>query len=198
MILTREHLSALALRTLTDPRAAALQLINAGIPGEARWPLLALVVLASTLLSGVLNLMSPAEGPMALLLSRPFVSAGLTFAGLLIMIYALHWTGRSLGGTGDVLDMVLVMSWLQFMLFMGQIAILLVALALPPLGAFLFLAYLGYSIWMAVAFVDAVHRFDNYFKSLGVILLSLLAIGITLSILFSALGLGSSGVPNSV
>jgi hypothetical protein len=198
MILTKDDLRALVGRTLTDPRAAAHELIHARIPREALWPLLVLVVLASTLLSGGLNMLSPAEGPMAGLLSRPFISALMTFAGLAIMIFGLHWTGRMLGGDGELPEMLLVISWLQFMLFLGQIAILLVALMLPPLGALLFLAYLGFSVWMAVAFVDAVHHFDNYIKSFGVILVALVAIGIGLSILLTLVGVGTTGVSGNV
>jgi len=199
---TRERLQGLAGTTLTDPRAAAFELMALGLPRAALWPLLALVVIASTLLSSGLNLVSPADGPMAGLLARPFLSAGLTFAGLAAVIFGLHWTGRMLGGDGRLDEMVLVMSWLQFMLFLGQIAILLVALVVPPLGAFLFLGYLGFSIWMAIAFVDAVHRFDNYFKSFGVILLALIAIGIFLSMLLGAAGITppgmTGGVPSNV
>lgn len=202
MTMTRERLQGLAWTTLSDPRAAAHELMAMQIPQTALWPLLALVVIASTLLSGGLNLLSPAEGPMAELLGLPFLSAGLTLAGLVALIYALHWTGRMLGGDGHLGEMVLVMTWLQFMLFLGQIAILLIALALPPLGAILFLGYLGFSVWMSVAFVDAVHRFDNYFKSFGVILLALIALGVVLSILLSVVGISpptmTSGGPGNV
>ncbi|WP_425039325.1 Yip1 family protein [Primorskyibacter sp. S187A] len=199
MTFNTKSILELSLRSVSEPREVARDLMALNIPHTALWPALGVVVLLSTVLSGGLNMLSPASGgPLAELMNRPFLSAFMTFGALVLTIFGLHWAGRMFGGKGRLGDMILVMTWFQAVLFVAQIALVLVTLALPPLGALLFLGFIGVSFWMAVAFVDAVHHFESYFKAFGVIMFALVAIAFGLSIMLSLMGVGAEGVVGNV
>lgn len=190
MRFSKDEIGQLALKTFTEPRAAAVEVMGFDVPRQALWPALAAVVLVSTIIGGLLNLISPAEGPLSGMVNSPFISAAVTYVFLVASIFGLHWAGRSVGGVGQLDDMVLVMTWFQVVTLAAQLLLLFVGLALPALGAMLFLGFMLISIWVAVSFIDAVHGFDNLAKSLGVLVFALIAIAFGLALLLSLFGVG--------
>ncbi|MCH2164104.1 MAG: YIP1 family protein [Marinovum sp.] len=188
----------MAWRSVTEPKRVAADLIEADLPESVLWPGLILVVLIATIISGVINLLSPATGPLAEFVFSPFVSAFLSFAGLAIVIFALHWTGQMFRGVGRLNDMILIITWAQFVLFIGQMALVVTVLILPVLGVLGFFAYFAAAIWMMVAFVDAVHGFDNLAKALGVILVALVGVAFGVAILFSIVDFSAGGIVSNV
>ncbi|MGX9353978.1 Yip1 family protein [Roseobacteraceae bacterium S113] len=198
MNFTVQGILEMVARSLRDPQAVARELMGMGIPDKVRWPGLVAVVLVGTLLSGVLNMLAPAQGPFAAVMESPFRSAFFSFAIVAFLIFGLHWAGQMFGGQGRLADMVLVMTWFQVVTLVLQLGVIVLTLVLPPLAVLAGLALVVLSVWLSVAFVDTVHGFDNLLKSLGVIVFAFIAIGFGLSIMLTLIGVNAEGMLGSV
>lgn len=191
MNITFESFMMFMLRSFTEPRAVVRELMDLNIPHTMRWPMLILVIVLSTIVSGILNLLIPDETPLGALLSQPFLSGFITFAVLVITVFMLHWCGRMFGGQGTLSDMILAMAWFQGVFFIAQIILMFIMAALPGIAAMLVVALFIAAIYMSAAFVDTVHEFNNLLKSFGVIVFTLVAVGFGLAVILSIIGVAA-------
>lgn len=194
MTISLNAIFALAWLSVTDPRAAARQLMGFGFSRTVLWSGLALTVLCNAIVFSLGNLITPPAGPMPGFMASPFVFAAFLFSGLVVTIFGLHWTGRMFGGSGTLPDIIVLMSWLQVLRLMVQIAMLVLIPILPGLAALAMLATALIGLWIIVHFVDEAHGFGNLFKSFGVILFAIIAVAIGLSIMLTLIGVGAGGI----
>lgn len=174
-----QALTDLLRETLRDPRGVAAALIRMGVPMQARWVALALMAVASALLThvGMAMMLASDELGSTIMMPSP-VATALTQFGVLIATSAIAaWAGRWAGGQGRFADAVLLMAWLQFVLLVVQVAQMVVLLLVPPLGALLGYVALALFFWLLTAFVAELHGF----RSLG-----LTFIGVILTVLAAA------------
>lgn len=188
MTLTLNSLLAMAWRTVKNPQEGATEVLSLGVPREALGPALALVVVLSIILAQVTAIFlagSGVAGPMAV---GPMVTGLFQLMVLIVMIFAIFWIGRAMGGTGTLAESALLVAWLQFIMVCLQVVQTLALLILPPFAGLVGVASLILFIWLLTNFVAVVHGFTSLVQVFLMILVSAFGLAFALSILLAILG----------
>jgi len=186
-----DFVAGLGRETLRTPRAGVRRLLAMDLPMEARWLGLLVVTVLSVLVSGVTLLLLPpgAEPGFLALLADPFFGVPAQALSLVVAAAAIAGIGRAFGGRGSFADALLVVTWIEFLMTVAQVAELAVMLALPPAGAALALGVIGWFLWVIVNAIAEMHGFRN----LALVFLGLaggfVAVVVVLATLLSALGI---------
>jgi len=185
-------------QTLFEPHVAARALMDLHLPRQELWLALGLMSILNAIVYSLSLQLSPPTDPSAALMPpafhAPILFALFLFGALAITVIALYYVGLGLNGTAESMDDLLVLiTWLQVLRLMVQLAVLVLAIAAPVLAALVVMVAALWGIYILAAFVDAAHRFGNMFKAAGVILLSLVAMAIGLSAFLSLVGIAVMG-----
>lgn len=183
-------LKSLFVETLRDPRAAARGLLAADIPRTAAWMALALVAVISAMLAwfgGVL--LGQPEGPFGSL--GPGMLAVLVYSNMVILVFALFWTGRMLGATEDLGRYVVVMAWGQAVASALQVAQLLAILALPGLAGLLTIAMTLYLLWIMLVFLGEAAGHTGIGRTILHLMLAMVGMVIGLTLILSVVGIAA-------
>lgn len=186
----------LVMLSITDPRDAARRLIALDLDSNARRDFFLLVVTASATLMGAASLGAPDTSPLAFLTKNPVLFALFLATGLAGMIQAGTLVGRVFGGAGDRAHLTVLLTWVQGLRFLAQVAMLLLS-ALPAgaqIAAILGVAASVIGLWISAVFIDEAHGFGNILKSFGVLALAGLAVVLGLSLLWTLIGPSNIGV----
>lgn len=189
-------------QTFSDPQGAARRLVALDLPAPVLWQALVLVVALSAMAAQVSSLLlsgGPAAEGEALLpfAESPLLVGLIQGAILVIMVFAVHWIGRSFGGVGRIEDSIAAVTWLQFLLVCLQVVQLGVGVVSPALSGLVGLAGIVFFFWLLTQFVMAVHEFESAAMVFVMIVVSLLAIVFALSLVLTLLGLTVPGeAPN--
>lgn len=194
--MTGEDLRELMVLTLRQPTAAVARLRALNLPMSARWMGLVLAVCLSAGLSWISLVLFPADPTvettgtaMSRMAAQPLVMAAVQ-AGVLVMTAVLMTVvGRAFGGTGDFPDALLLIVWIELVLFVVQLAQLVLALVFPPLAAILFLIAMILLVGLSILFTKALHGFESTARVALGVFATLLAAGMVLTLLAAALGL---------
>lgn len=189
---------ALAVLTLRDPKQAAGQIINMDLPRDVLWMAVAFVAAVNTILSAVSNMTFPVPAPLAGLVANPLIFFVVVVAGLLLTVYSIFWTGRMLGGQGEVSDLLALIVWLQVLRCVAQVAVLVALIAAPFLASLMVLIAGIATIWIFVNFVNVGLQLNSAMLAVTVVILGAVVLIIGLTIFLSAIGVSSIGVPPSV
>jgi hypothetical protein len=193
-----QSLIELAKTSLTDPRQAARQLMALDLSRDTLWSAALLVSILSALVTHASLL---GGGPIPAVLAfatSPFMLTVFMAANLVIVIFSLFWTGRALGGQGTLPGFIALMTWLQVMMVLFELAQMLVGLLLGPVSALLGLVAMGWWVWATVIFTTEGHRFEHWARALTTIALALAGVVAGLSIFLSLIGAGVLGIPVNV
>lgn len=190
MTLTFNSVMGLVWRTVTNPREGAAEVLALGVPRQALWTILALVVVLSILLAHATGLLMLAGGGMAMgpIVMGPLVTGVVQLALLLLMVAAIYWIGRAMGGTGSFDETLLLVSWLQFIMVCIQAVQTVALILLAPLATIIGFAALVLFLWLLTSFVAVLHGFRSLAQVFLMILASAFGIAFALSILLAALG----------
>jgi len=199
---THALIPGLIRESFSDPRGAARRIVALDLPAPVLWQALVLVVALSAIASQVSSrlLAGPAAQGEALL---PFAESPLLVSVvqggiLVIMVFAVHWIGRSFGGTGRMEDSIAAVTWLQFLLVCLQVVQLVVGFVSPALSGLVGLAGIVFFFWLLTQFVMAIHEFESAAMVFVMIVVSLLAIVFALSLVLTLLGFAVPGEPPNV
>jgi len=191
-MMTGEAFWSLVRQTLFEPRTAARALMAMNLPQAALWQALGLLTVLYTIVYTVsLRLAPPVETSESLMpaaFQAPVMLALALFGALALTVIALRAIGQSLGGTGEVGDVLVLITWLQVLRLMVQVGVLILALGSPPIAGIAVIVVAVWGLYIMINFVDAAHDFDNRFKAFGVIILSVVAMAIGLSAILSLAG----------
>lgn len=192
-------LRSLITTTVTNPALAARQLMSLNLGRETLWLALALAVVLNALMHVLSNILTPLQDPdIQGLTNSLVVFVVVVGGGLVLSIAAFYQVGRKMGGTASFNDMMIVMVWLQFLRVLVQAINIVVLIVAPGLLAVLAIGIFLLGLYITVHFIDQAHRFDSPLKSLGVLVLSALAIAIVITILLSLVGGSILGLPANV
>jgi len=188
-------------QSLSDPQGAARRILGLDLPAPVLWQALALVVVLSAIAAQVsaLVLSGPvSEGETLLPFAQSPLLVGLIQGAILvIMVFAVHWIGRSFGGIGRLEDSIASVTWLQFLLVCLQVVQFGIGFLSPALSGLVGLAGIVFFFWLLTQFVMVVHQFESAAMVFVMIVVSLLAIVFALSLVLTLLGLTVSGeAPN--
>ena len=178
----------LAVLSVRDPAEAAHVLMAMRLRPDVLWHALALVAVANTFLFlfsiEILGLQSPYPA----FFSVPLVNFAIIVTGLALMVFALVWTGRIIGGKGSVRDVLVLMIWVQIIQALIQMAAYLMLPFVPLLANILTLAGSLLGLYMLVHFINESHRLGSLGKSAAVLVAALLAVVVGLSIIAVMVG----------
>ncbi|WP_300030174.1 YIP1 family protein [uncultured Roseobacter sp.] len=189
---------ALVVQTLRDPEGASEIVLATRFPRQVLWTAVALVSVANTMLAYVSHLLMPVPEPLASIVTSPFGYFTLVAGGFIVMVHALYWTGRMLGGAQDMGDLLQLLIWLQ-VLRTGAQALIIVLLILSPAIATLVLLFIGIAtLWIFLNFLNIGLRLNSIWHAIGVLIAGSAALVLGLSLFLSLIGVTAMGVPANV
>ncbi len=185
----------LTIASVTQPANAARFLLAQSLPQNVLWVALVLVAVLNAIVFTVSQLLVQApDSALPGLFASPIVYLGFVFGALVIMIYAIFWTGRGLGGQAALEDVMVVMIWLQVLRVIVQLAALVLVLTVPVLSALLVFAAAVIGTYILLHFVNEAHRLGSLWRAAGVLIASVVAMTLGLSLLLSLTGAPLIGV----
>ncbi|MFU1476845.1 Yip1 family protein [Roseovarius sp. C7] len=197
--MNREVFIALFKQSLTEPREAGRYIIGLNLPAQFLWMALAfLAAVMSLLVSGMFQIVPLPEGEMGDMMRMnpayrtPLVFALMQWGQAVISVVVLTWIGRLFGGRARVEDMLAVTIWIQLIALVLGLGVGVLAVLLPPLGAFAILAYIAWALFITVAMIDAAHGFENMLKSLGVFIASIVALALGSALIAGMIGVSAT------
>lgn len=184
----------LAMRTISQPREAAAEILSMRPERSILWSALALAVVLNTIVYQLSLVLTPPQGPLPVMFTSPIIFAGFIGAGLILSIYSLTYAGRFIGGKANVESVMVLLIWLQFLRFAVQLAAFVLTIIVPGIAGLLVLGATLYGMYLLLHFIDVAHEFNNLFTSFGALVLSGLGIMLGLAILLSMLGVQNMGL----
>lgn len=181
-------LRELAILSIKDPAMGAKTVLSMPLPREALWTALVLVAVLNAALFTVSNILVPGPTPFPGIFTVPLIYCAVVAGGLVLTVYALFWIGRALGGSGSLEDIMQVIVWLQALRVVAQLAVLVFLVTVPVLSALLVFAVSLYGLYMLLHFINQAHQLDSMARAAGVLIASLLAIVLGLTLLISLFG----------
>lgn len=176
--------------TLAEPRATARRLVNANLPSTTRWEALALVVVLSVLMGQVtMLLMAEPSGVMPGMGGGPLWAGVLQGGVLLVVAGAVDRVGRLMGGIGNFPDALLLVTWLQAIMVLVQVAQIVALLLLPALAALIGLAAMALFLWLLTNFVAELHGFESLGRVFGMIVVTAMGLAFVLATLLTIFGI---------
>ncbi|MDU8911019.1 YIP1 family protein [Aestuariicoccus sp. MJ-SS9] len=188
----------LAWQTVVAPQDVARLLLSLRLTHEALLLAFATVVVLNALLFSLSVQMSPTASPLQPILGSPVIFMLSLGGSLAIVALAITWTGRALGGAGRIETVGLLLIWLQALRMLVQVAMLVLIPLSPQLGAFLAFAAAIAGVWILVNFIEVAHEFGSLFKSALVLLLGVTGMALGVSIIFSLIGVTTTGLAGYV
>lgn len=198
MTVYRDYIAKLIKRSLVDPRGAARQIIDLKIPKPALWNSVLLVVIMSVLLTYGTLIIAGQETGILELAGSPIIFVFYMVAQLVLLVFAMYWTGKALGGTGALDDIVVLIVWLQTLWLLAQIIQTVVLVFAPNASTLIGFASIIYGIWIMINFISESHGFPNWVKGALTLLLAVLGVIIGIAILLSVIGVSSIGLSGYV
>ena len=187
----------LAITSVKEPASAARTLLAMGFGTGILWNALVLVAVANTFLYALSQTAMPGPSPLPPVFSQPMVYFIIVAGGLALTALSIFWTGRLMGGTGSLADVLVLIVWLQTLRLVVQVAVLVLMFVMPLFSALLVFAAALLGVYILVHFVDQAHRFKSTGKAAVVLIASLLAIVVGLSFLLTLVsGFFGGSVPH--
>ncbi|WP_299827536.1 YIP1 family protein [uncultured Roseobacter sp.] len=188
----------LALLTVRAPKEAAAIIMSWQLPRKELWMAAALVAILSTFMSTLSNMLLPVPEPLAGMVNNPFTLFMIVAGGFVVTVHALFWTGRAMGGSDDMSDLLALLVWLQILRLAAQVLVLLSVLLIPVLAGFLVLIVGIATIWIFLNFISVGLQLNSLMKALFVLLAGAVAMSLGFSLLLSLIGVSALGVPANV
>ncbi len=112
-------------------------------------------------------------------------------AGLVMLVFALHFTGTALGGQGTFAEALAVVAWLEVLSLVFRVAQVLIGLISLPVAGLLSIAATVFLLWCLVRFTQVLHRFDGVGKAVLTLFVALLGISLGVTLILTLIGVGS-------
>lgn len=184
--------------TLTNPGEAARWLVAQQWPRRELWQ----AVLALSALGAILTWFSLQLAPLPAgfpdFVAMPLPNFVVEVFGTALMVFALLWSGRAMGGQGQLDDVLTIMVWMMVMRLIFKAAGIVLLALVPPLAGLFMLATGILSFWIMLHLVSQAHRLGSVWRALGALLLAVVGISIALGVVLGFLGFGVTGVAGNV
>lgn len=185
----------LLVQTIYAPADAARTVIGLNLSRETAWMALMLAAILNTLAYFTNITLFPVPDEFWLPVIRaPFVYLIASFSLTTVMIFAIFWTGRVMGGTAYLPHMVALIAWIVTVQTLADAAFLVLFLFIPMLAGLFSLAAGLYGIWILINFITVAHNFPDKGKAVVTIVLALVGLIVGLSVFMSVLGVTAMGI----
>ncbi len=189
-------LTNLVILSLKEPRKAAEQIIGWRFDRTTLWTALALAAAVNTLIFSLSIMMQPTPG-MPAFFTSPLSMFVLLSGVLVVTTHGLYWTGRAIGGEGELGDVLALVVFLQVLRVLAQIIIVALMFVSPTASVIVSLASGILGLWILVNFIAVAFHFPTLGRAFGVLLIAMAMIVLGLSLLLSIVGIAAQGVlPN--
>ncbi len=175
---------------------AARRLLSMDLEQGTLWTALLLMAVLNTLIQQISNLFIDIPTPLLQLFDVAIIYFIFVAGGLILIVFAIFWTGRIFGGRGRLEDIMVVIVWLQFLRVLVQASALILLLTIPFVSFFFVIGATIVGCWIFVHFVNEAHEFDSLGRSAVVLIAAFAAMLVGLSLLLSLVGFGSLGLVN--
>lgn len=200
-VVTPAGLLRMLVLTLRDPARAAGQLISLNLSRVALWQALALV----TILSVIVTALTP-EAAMQTVTAvdhEPVVVTPLAYAAimgslLVILVFALYYTGLSLGGTGTFPATLVLVVWLEVLATAVRAVLSLALIVSPVIAGLLSLGGLAVLLRTLISFIDVLHGFQSLGKALMTLVLAVVGAFFGLAVILTIISIVLTGGPADV
>ncbi|MCY4304212.1 MAG: Yip1 family protein [Aestuariivita sp.] len=180
--------------SIKNPARAARRLIDFRITRQMLWCGLILVAILNTLTQQFSNFMVPGPPLLSGITDMAFIYFLFVIGGLLSIVFAIYFVGRTFGGQGSINDVMVVIIWLQFLRLLVQILVLFfLFFKLPTLSLLVVLAATIFGFWILTHFVNQAHSFESLGKSVLILVASFGGLLVAWSLLASIVGFGLMG-----
>ena len=183
------------LMTIRTPRDGARWVKSITMPRQSRWEALALFMVVGVVFNQITGFLMFGDFRIIMmgLTLNPITYAMIQMAVLVIMVFAVFWIGRAMGGTGGFGDAILLIAWLQAIMTLLQVAQTIAILLIPALGVIIAVASFMLFFWLLSNFIAELHGFTSIPKVLGMILISMIGLTFGMTILLSIIGISMPG-----
>ena len=193
-MMNTDALKELALETIQSPRTAAKKIISLHLSRDVLWSGLFLVACINSIIYSF-SLFLGDTSALPTLFRNPVLFFTLISGVHVLTVHGFYWTGRALGGQGDLGDLLALLVWLQGLRAIAQ-AVMFVLMLVSPITGQLFSLGVGVlGLWITVNFITEALRLPGLMRGVGVIVLAAVGIIFGLAILIGMIGLGAMGVP---
>ncbi len=193
--MTLTALMPLLTTTVRAPRDGAARILALNLPAQALWIALTLVsVVTSGVVAALVQAAPLPQGELgAMVAASPVYSSPLIFAVMqwgraVLSVFMLFWLGRALGGRGQVVDVLAVVTLLQAVSFLLVAGLTILGLLLPFTSSLGVLVLIVWWMWAFSNALDVAHGFDSPLKAFGVMIMSVFGVLIGLSIFMGIIG----------
>lgn len=194
----------LALDTLRDPKGTAERIMGWNLDrGTLYFALFAVAAVNALLASAPIVLSAGgvdaevrAALPILSVLERPLMFFLMVAGTLIVMIQALFWAGRAMGGQAQMGDVMVLIIWLQALRAAAQVVILVAGLILPFLAGLAALVLQVVAFWLFLHFLSAAMRFDSLWRAFGLLIAVGTGLLLGLMTILTLLGVSAGGVGN--
>ena len=193
----------LVMRTLTQPAGAAAELIELGLKRDALWLGLILAAVLNALFFSVSFYAAPpmplegmsAEEAAQLEFVLGFFGSPMRVAlvlgvSLVMSVFAFFLAGKFLGGQASLTDVLVVVTWWQFVGLGMSVVIMAVGALSVVLASTLSMAGNVWLLFALIGLLTGAHRFETMFKGIGTVALSLFLMAVGLMIILTLIGFG--------
>lgn len=180
--------------SLRNPRGAAGLIISKGLGRDVLWTALALVAAINTFLVLLIIQTSGATMPLPGYFDKPLTLFVLIAGLMVVYIHAIYWAGLAMGGKGSLMDVLAVVVWFQVLRAMAQAAIVLLSLAIPPLGAVMSLVVAVWGLWIFLSFLAVALNLKSLWHGVAVLCVAFIGIVLGMAVLIAMIGGAAQGV----
>lgn len=200
-IVTPEGLLRLFVLTLRDPGRAGRALIALNLSRAVLWQALTLVTVIGALIAAVSPVMLPEPGPVAApepVVLTPFASAAVLGAMLVMLVFAVYYTGAALGGTGSFGATLTLVVWLEVVAMAFRLVQAVSVVLSPVLGTIAWLAGFVMLFWTLINFIKVLHGFGTLGRAVLTLMIGVTGIIVGMTLMLSLIGAGLDGGPFDV
>lgn len=187
----------LAIETIKSPRSAAQKILALNLSRDVLWSGLVLVaalnsiIYSFSLFLGDTSMLPP-------LFRNPLPFFVLVTGVLILMVHGFYWSGRALGGHGELGDILALIVWLQALRAAAQAVMFVLLLVAPVLGQLFSLVVGILGLWITLNFITEALNLPSVMHAVGVLVLTAVCIVFGLVILAGLFGFNAMGVPANV
>ncbi len=181
-------------QTVIAPAETAERIVSLRLPRAVLWQAMALVTILSVLLAALVQGGLPTLPTATTATPIAPISYALILGGsLVILVFALHYTGQALGGKGEFSGAIALVVWLEAVAMVIRFAQGILLLISPAIAGLFSIVSLGILLWCLINFIDVLHRFDNRGKAVLVLFLAVVGIAVGLTFILALIGAGATG-----
>lgn len=122
----------------------------------------------------------------------PYASTMVLGASLTMLVFAIYFTGRALGGQGSFPAALALVIWFEVLAMTLRLGVALATLLLGPLAGPLPLVAMALLVWVLVNFIGALHGFALG-RAAATLVLAILGLGLGLMLILAAIDILSGG-----